>query len=78
MKGRGTQSRMVSPGSLLNEDVEGSHFFRLTQVASVSIALSCRMSDLKNETSIKIENGIRSLRDRSRSGLGRIQPNCVK
>lgn len=52
---------MVSLGSLLNEDVEGSHFFRLTQVASVSIALSCRMSDLKNETSIKIENGIRSL-----------------
>lgn len=46
-------------------------FFRLTQVAYVSISVCCT-GDFENENGVKIENGIRSLGNRSRSGLGRI------
>lgn len=36
------------------------------------------MSDFENENEVKIENGIESLGNVSRSGLGRIHTNCVK
>ena len=34
------------------------------------------MSDFENENEVKIENGIESLGNVSRSGLGRIHTNC--
>lgn len=48
-----------------------SYFFRLTQVAYISISV-CSTSDFENENGVKIENGISSLGSKSRSSLGKI------
>ena len=49
----------------------GNYVFRLTQAAYISLSLCC-MNDFENESGVKIENGMRSLGNNSRSGLGRI------
>lgn len=46
-------------------------------MAPISVDACCT-SDSENENGVKIENGIRSLGNKSRSGLGRKYPNCVK
>lgn len=68
---------LQSQGSLMDGEVLESYFFRLTQVAYVSISACCT-SDLENENGVKIENGIRSLGNKSRSCLGKTHRNCVK
>lgn len=61
----------VSQKSFMDGDVLVSYFFRLTQVAYFSISVCC-MNDFENENGVKIENGIRSLGNKSRSGLRRM------
>lgn len=46
-------------------------------MAPISVSACCS-SDSENENGVKIENGIRSLGNESRSGLGRKYANCVK
>lgn len=74
LKGTCVQS-VVSQGSLTDGEGPDSYSFRLTQVAYISISVCC-MSDFENENGVKMENGIKSLGNRSRSGLGRIYRNC--
>lgn len=64
-------------GSFVDGYVLDSYFFSLTQVAYISISVCCT-SDFENENGAKIENGIGSQGNRSRSGLGRIYPYHVK
>lgn len=60
----------LPPGSFTVWDMLPSRcFFRLTQAACTSISVCCT-SDFENENGVKIENGIRSLENGSRSGLG--------
>ena len=58
-------------GSFVGGAALDGYFFRLTQVAYISISVYC-MSDFENENHVQIENGIESLGNGSRSGLGRI------
>lgn len=58
-------------GSFVGGAALDGYFFRLTQVAYISISVYC-MSDFENENDVQIENGIESLGNGSRSGLGRI------
>ena len=64
-------------GSFVGRAAWDGYFFRLTQVAYISTSVYC-VSDFENKNDIKIENGIESLGNGSRSGLGRIHTNCVK
>lgn len=53
----------------MDGEVPGRYFFGLTQVAYISISACCT-SDSENKNGVKIENGIRSLGNKSRSSLG--------
>lgn len=55
----------------MDGEEQESYFFRLTQVAYISISVCCT-SDFENENGVKIENGIKSLGSKSRSSLGKI------
>lgn len=68
---------LQSQGSLMDGEVLESYFFRLTQVAYISISVCCT-SDFENENGVKIENGMRPLGNKSRSSLGKIHRNCVR
>ena len=62
---------LQTQGSHMDGEVLDSYFFRLTQVAYISISVCCP-SDFENENGVKIENGIKSLGSKNRSSLGKI------
>ena len=63
-------------GSFVGGAALDGYFFRLTQVAYISISVYC-MSDFENENDVKIENG-RVPGEWEQKWFGENTHNCVK
>lgn len=72
LQGVCVQIVIVPQGSVLDADVLDRYVFQVDSGNLYFYFCVCCTSDFENENGVKIENGIRPLGNRSRSGLGRI------